>query len=233
LLMFSCRDTPFFADTWEKMPWWCFSGWLLCENAVSFAIFYGTVTSRSWLTCWKWTAMMTLRFRQQNRVDGDGSWWRFLVSFLVIFFVHSTGRCSNHVGVLAKTSFFIWFVVPFQELIYWQFRSNWRFRSISIARQPFRSFRSISSIYFDHFDLFQSFRFILIYFDSFLFRHRNRRNILMARQPFRSFHHVTAKMAHDGCCCHLTFASFTPIMLEYDISWLIWRLSDGKVENQH
>jgi hypothetical protein len=54
----------------------------------------------------------------------------------------------------------------------------------------------------------------------------------MARQPFRSFHHVTAKMAHDGCCCHLTFASFTPIMQEYDISWLIWRFSDGKVEKQ-
>jgi hypothetical protein len=66
--------------------------------------------------------------------------------------------------------------VRFQELIYWRFRSNWRFRSILIARQPFRSpfrsFRSISIIsiisiiliYFDHFDLF---RFILIYFDSF------------------------------------------------------------------
>jgi hypothetical protein len=23
---------------WKKMPWWCFSGWLLCENAVSFMI---------------------------------------------------------------------------------------------------------------------------------------------------------------------------------------------------
>jgi hypothetical protein len=44
--------------------------------------FYSTVTSRSWLTCWKRTAMMTLRFRQQNRVDGDGSWWRFLWLFL-------------------------------------------------------------------------------------------------------------------------------------------------------
>jgi hypothetical protein len=51
--------------------------------------------------------------------------------------------------------------VPFQELIYW------RFRSISIARRPFRSpFRSILIysisiilIYFDHFD---SFRFISI-----------------------------------------------------------------------
>jgi hypothetical protein len=61
--------------------------------------------------------------------------------------------------------------VPSQELIYWWFWSNWRFQSISIARQPFRSpfrlpfrsFRSIS-IYFDHFDLFQS---ILIYFDHF------------------------------------------------------------------
>jgi hypothetical protein len=53
--------------------------------------FYSTVTSGSWLTCWKWTAMMTLHFRQQNRVDGDGSWWRFFVAFLVIFFVHSTG----------------------------------------------------------------------------------------------------------------------------------------------
>jgi hypothetical protein len=40
--------------------------------------------------------------------------------------------------------------VPFQELIFWQFRSNWRFRSISIARQPFLSFRSIL-IYFDLF----------------------------------------------------------------------------------
>jgi hypothetical protein len=43
------------------------------------------------LTCWKWTAMMTLRFHQQNRVDGDGSWWQFFVAFFVIFFVHSTG----------------------------------------------------------------------------------------------------------------------------------------------
>jgi hypothetical protein len=87
--------------------------------------------------------------------------------------------------------------VPFQGLIYWRVRSNWRFRSISIARQPFRSpfrsFRSISiiSIYFDHFDLFRSFRsfrfisiyfdlfrFISIHFDSFRFRHRNRQNIL-------------------------------------------------------
>jgi hypothetical protein len=46
--------------------------------------FYGTVTSRSWLTGWKWTAMMTLRFRQQNRVDSDGSWWRFLWPFFVV-----------------------------------------------------------------------------------------------------------------------------------------------------
>jgi hypothetical protein len=53
--------------------------------------FYSTVTSRSWLTCWKWTAMMTLRFRQQNRVDGDGSWWRFLWPFLWFWFVDSTG----------------------------------------------------------------------------------------------------------------------------------------------
>jgi hypothetical protein len=53
--------------------------------------FYSTVRSRSWLTCWKWTAIMTLRFRQQNHVDGDGSWWRFLWPFFVIFFVHSTG----------------------------------------------------------------------------------------------------------------------------------------------
>jgi hypothetical protein len=35
--------------------------------------------------------MMMLRFRQQNRVDGDGSWWWFFVAFFVIFFVHSTG----------------------------------------------------------------------------------------------------------------------------------------------
>jgi hypothetical protein len=47
--------------------------------------FYSTVTSRSWLTCWKWTAMMTLRFHQQNRVDGDGSWWRFLWPFFCGF----------------------------------------------------------------------------------------------------------------------------------------------------
>jgi hypothetical protein len=111
--------------------------------------------------------------------------------------------------------------VPFQKLIYWRFRSNWRFRSISMARRPFRSpfrsFRSISN-YFDHFDLFRSFRSISIYFDlfrsisiyfdlfrfisidfdSFRFRHRNRQNISMARRPCRSFHHVTAKMAHDG-----------------------------------
>jgi hypothetical protein len=53
--------------------------------------FYSTVTSRSWLTCWKWTAMMTLRFRQQNRVDGDGSWWWFLWPFFWFWFVHSTG----------------------------------------------------------------------------------------------------------------------------------------------
>jgi hypothetical protein len=46
--------------------------------------FYGTGTSRSWLTFWKWTAMITLRFRQQNRVDGDGSWWRFLWPFFVV-----------------------------------------------------------------------------------------------------------------------------------------------------
>jgi hypothetical protein len=78
--------------TRKKMPWWCFSGWLLCENAVSFAIFSWYSTSRSWLTCWKWTAMMTLRFRQQYRVDGDGSWWRFLWPFFWWFwFVHSTG----------------------------------------------------------------------------------------------------------------------------------------------
>jgi hypothetical protein len=60
--------------------------------------------------------------------------------------------------------------VPFQKLIYWRFRSNWRFRSISMARRPFRSpfrsFRSISN-YFDHFDLFRSFRSISIYFDLF------------------------------------------------------------------
>jgi hypothetical protein len=79
--------------------------------------------------------------------------------------------------------------VPFQELIYWRFRSNWQFRSISIARQPFRSpVRSISiyfdlfqsiliyfdlfgsiSIYFDHFDQFRSLRSILIHFDLFRF----------------------------------------------------------------
>jgi hypothetical protein len=53
--------------------------------------FYSTVTSMSWLTCWKWTAMMTLHFRQQNCVDGDGSWWQFLWPFLWFWFVHSTG----------------------------------------------------------------------------------------------------------------------------------------------
>jgi hypothetical protein len=72
-------------------------------------------------------------------------------------------------------------------------------------------------IYFDlHVEgLFRSFwsiSIILIYFNSFQFRHRNRQNILMARRPFWSFHHVTSKMAHDGGCCHLTFGSFTPIM---------------------
>jgi hypothetical protein len=84
----------------------------------------------------------------------------------------------------------------------------------------FWSFRSISI----HFDPFRS---ISIYFDSFQFRHQNRQHILMACRPFLSFHHLTAKMVHDGCCCHLTFASFTRIMQEYDISWLIWRFSDG------
>jgi hypothetical protein len=62
--------------------------------------FQAAVTSRSWLTCWKWTAMMTLRFRQQNRVDGDGSWWQFLWPFLWFWFVHSTGIlrriCTKH-----------------------------------------------------------------------------------------------------------------------------------------
>jgi hypothetical protein len=53
--------------------------------------FYSTVTSRSWLTCWKWTAMMTLRFRQQNRVNGDGSCDGFCGLFLWFWFVHSTG----------------------------------------------------------------------------------------------------------------------------------------------
>jgi hypothetical protein len=43
------------------------------------------------LTCWKWMAMMMLRFRQQNCVDGDGSWWQFLWPFLWFWFVHSTG----------------------------------------------------------------------------------------------------------------------------------------------
>jgi hypothetical protein len=28
--------------------------------------------------------MMMLRFRQQNCVDGDGSWWQFLWPFFVV-----------------------------------------------------------------------------------------------------------------------------------------------------
>jgi hypothetical protein len=111
--------------------------------------------------------------------------------------------------------------VPFQELIYWWFRSNWRFWSILIAHRPFWSFWSISN-HFNHLNLFQLFRSILnhfnsfwfilihfdsfwfilihfdsfpsisIYFDSFGFWHWNCQNILMARQPFLLFHHVTA-----------------------------------------
>ncbi len=76
--------------------------------------------------------------------------------------------------------------VPFQELIYWRFRSNWRFRSISIAcqpfRSPFRSFRAIS-IYFD---LFRSISISSIYFDPFRFWHRNCQNISIGCRPFRS-----------------------------------------------
>jgi hypothetical protein len=142
--------------------------------------------------------------------------------------------------------------VPFQESIYWRFRSNWWFRSILIARRPFRSpfrsFQSISiiSMYFDHFNLFRSFqsisiisiisiyfnlfRSISIHFDS----HIGIAKTFRWRAGYISIisSYVTAKMAHDGSCCHLTFASFTPIMQEYDISWLIWRFSDGKVEKQ-
>jgi hypothetical protein len=149
--------------------------------------------------------------------------------------------------------------VPFQELIYWWFRSNWRFWSILIAHRPFWSFWSISN-HFNHLNLFQLFRsilnhfnsfwFILIHFDSFWF-------ILIHFHLFQSilihldsdigiaktfWWHAShfycfimsqpAKMVHDGGCCHLTFASFTPIMQEYDISWLIWEFSDGKVEKQ-
>jgi hypothetical protein len=91
LLTFSCRDTPFFADTWEKCHGDAFQADCCVKMLFLSQFFYSTVTSRSWLTCWKWTAMMTLRFRQQNRVDGDGSWWRFLWPFLWFWFVHSTG----------------------------------------------------------------------------------------------------------------------------------------------
>jgi hypothetical protein len=59
--------------------------------------------------------------------------------------------------------------MPFQELIYWWFWSNWQFWSIFIAcppfQLPFQSFWS-SSIYFDYFDLFWSVWSILIHFNS-------------------------------------------------------------------
>jgi hypothetical protein len=97
LLMFSCRDTPFFAVTWKKCHGDAFQADCCVKMLFLLQFFYDTVTSRSWLTCWKWTAMMMLCFRQQNRVYGDGSWWQFFVSFLVIFFVHSTGiLCRIH-----------------------------------------------------------------------------------------------------------------------------------------
>jgi hypothetical protein len=100
-------------------------------------------------------------------------------------------------------SILIYFDLFWSILIYFDL-----FWSILIYFDLFQSFQFIS-IYFNHFDLF---RFISIYFNSFRFQHRNHQNISMVRRPFRSFHHVTAKMAHDGCCCHLTFASITPIM---------------------
>jgi hypothetical protein len=57
--------------------------------------------------------------------------------------------------------------MPFKELIYWQFQSNWQFQFILIACRPFWS----------PFQSFWSISIILIYFDLFWFWHQNCQNI--------------------------------------------------------
>jgi hypothetical protein len=178
-----------------------------------------------------------------------------LASFHSLPFNYSSspGRCGNHAGVLAKTSFFMWFVhaiprvhlmaisiklaisiyfdcapailiaISIAILIYFDL-----FQSILIY---FNLFQSIS-IYFN---LFQSFRSISIHFDLFWFI-----SILTLESPKHfdgppAISIVPSCHRKNGAWWLLLpphFASFTPIMQEYDISWLIWRFSDGKVEKQ-
>jgi len=89
--------------------------------------------------------------------------------------------------------------------------------AISIISIYFDLFRSISiiSIYFDQFDLFRS---ISIHFDSdieiaktFRWRAGHFDRFITSQQRWRMM----------AAVCHLTLASFTPIMQEYDISSLI------------
>ncbi len=98
--------------------------------------YYDTETSRSWLTCWKWTAMMTLQFHQQNCVNSNGSWWWFLWPFLWFWFIHSAGilcRIGNLVKTLwKKLLIVVSFIVKFTKSLWWIKLTWWCKPSVSI-----------------------------------------------------------------------------------------------------
>jgi hypothetical protein len=68
--------------------------------------------------------MMTLRFRQQNRVDGDGSWWRFLWPFFVVMI-------RPFYRELRENAIFVIFSVPLLRKA-----TKNRFRELSIFVSP-------------------------------------------------------------------------------------------------